>query len=600
MAVMNKMRESMKTILLILVLAFVATIIFDWGMGGFQGRRPQGVIARVNGHDISYEEFNNMYRQELKTRREQTGQEPEGYQLQQIENQVFESLVQQRLLSEVVEDLNLIPTNEEVVNELWSNPPQLIRDTPAFQDSNGVFNMAAYQAALNNPELDQQWNDVIFYMRNTMPYQKLNSLLSSSAIVTDDEARLEYMKNNLKGKVDYAFYNAADYADVAAEPTEAEIKAYYNKNKDDFQQNEKRILDYVLIELKPTRADSQAVFQQANDLLQDAVDGKDFAQLAEIYSQDPGSAEKGGDLGFFKRSAMVKPFADAAFSANVGDIVGPVESSFGIHIIKVVDKRRQDGEEEVKASHILLKVETSNSTRERLQDDALYLSNTAQESSLRQVAEAESIQVNTTQPFEMEGFVPGIGMEQRVNRFAFRAKVGETSEIIATNRGYYVVQLTQIIEEQVQPLEDVTPRITGTLQSEKRMQAAKAAAEAAYAKLNAGSSLEDVAATDSLTVQQTDEFTLGGSIPGVGREPKFAATALNLNAGDFSEPVEGARGYYLLQVIDKSEFDERAFESQKEGIKTQLTVRRRNQVFGEWYAKLKEEADIKDFRNDYF
>ena len=86
MAVMNKMRESMKTILLILVLAFVATIIFDWGMGGFQSRRPQGVIAQVNGQDISYEEFNNMYRQELKARKDQSGVEPEGYQLQQIEN----------------------------------------------------------------------------------------------------------------------------------------------------------------------------------------------------------------------------------------------------------------------------------------------------------------------------------------------------------------------------------------------------------------------------------------------------------------------------------------------------------------------------------
>lgn len=599
MAVMNKMRESMKTILLILVLAFIATIIFDWGMGGFKSRRPQGVIAQVNGQDISYDEFNNMYRQELKARRDQTGEEPEGYQLQQIENQVFERLVQQRLLSEVIDDLNLIPTDEEVVNELWNNPPQIIRDTPAFQDSNGVFDMNAYQAALNNPELDQQWNDVIFYMRNTMPYQKLNSLLSSSAVVTDDEARLEFMKTNLKAKVDYVFYNSAKYAD-AAEPTDAEIQAYYNEHKKDFEQNEKRVLDYVLIELKPTAADSQAVYQQAQELMQDALNSKDFAQLAEIYSQDPGSAEKGGDLGFFKRTAMVKPFADAAFGANVGDIVGPVESSYGLHIIKVVDKRRQDGEEEVQASHILLKIETSNSTREALRDEALYISDTAKEGSLSEVAQAESLQVNTTQPFEIEGFVPGIGMEQQVNRFAFRAKVGESSDVITTTRGYLVVELKEIIPAQVQPLDEVKARITSTLQSEKRLEAAKAAAEAAYAKLTSGASLDDVAGMDSLTVQQTEEFTLGGSIPGVGREPAFAATALSLNVGDFSEPVEGTRGYYILQVIDKTDFDQAAFESQKESIKTQLTVRRRNQVFGEWYAKLKEEANIKDFRNEYF
>ena len=599
MAVMNKMRESMKTILLILVLAFVATIIFDWGMGGFQSRHPQGVIAQVNGQDISYDEFNNAYQQELKARREQTGADPEGYQLQQIENQVFERLVQARLLGEVIQKLNLLPSDNEVTSELWNNPPQIIRDAPAFQDSNGVFNMSRYQEALENPELDQQWQDVIYYLRNTLPFQKLSNLLNATTVVTDDDARLEFMKNNMKAKVDYIFFNSSDFSEAAAEPNETEINAYYQEHKEDYFENEKRVVDYVLIELKPTAADSQSVYQQAGELLQDAKDGKDFAQLAEIYSQDPGSAEKGGDLGFFKRTAMVKPFADAAFSANIGDIVGPVESQYGLHIIKVEDKRKQDGEEEVKARHILLKIETSNSTRDALRDEAVYIAESAKESDLKTIAEAESLQVNTTQPFEIEGFIPGIGMETRINRFTFRSKIGDVSDLFYTDRGYIVVELKEIIEEGTQPLEDVKARISSALQSEKRMEAAKAAADAALTKLSTGATLEQVATADSLELQQTDEFTLGGTIPGVGREPAFAAAALKLNLGEYSEPIEGTRGYYILQVVDKSEFDETAFQDQKETLKTQLNVRLRNQVFGLWYSKLKEKADIRDFRNDY-
>ncbi|MBN1559868.1 peptidylprolyl isomerase [candidate division KSB1 bacterium] len=589
----------MKTILLILVLAFIATIIFDWGMGGFQGRRPQGVIAQVNGNDISYDEFNRAYQQELKTQREQSGADPEGYQLQQIENQVFERLVQQRLLSEVVGKLNLIPGDEEITAELWNNPPQLIRDTPAFQDSNGVFDMARYEAALNDAELDQQWDGVIYYLRNTLPFQKLSNLLNSTTVVTDDDARLEFMKNNMRANVNYIFYNAANYSDIA-EPTEAEIKAYYEKNKDDYFENEKRIVDYVLFELKPTPTDSNAAFQQALELLQDAKDGKDFAQLAEIYSQDPGSAASGGDLGFFKRTAMVKPFADAAFAARIGDIVGPVESQYGLHIIQVEDKRTSDGEEEVKARHILIKIEASNATRESLQGEAAFIAESAKDSRLRTVAEAESLQVNTTQPFEIEGFVPGIGMEQRVNRFAFRAKIGDVSDVFYTDRGYLVVELTEIIAERTQPLDEVTPRIKSAMQSGKRMEAAKAAAQAAYNNLAAGTMLEQVAAMDSLEVKQTEEFTLGGTIPGVGREPSVAATAFKLNVGDYSEPVEGTRGYYILQLVSKSDFDEAAFQNQKESLKMQLNVRQRNQIFAQWYTKLKEEADIRDFRNDYF
>jgi len=111
MAVMNRMRENTKTILMILVVAFILTIIIDWGMGGFKTSQPQGVIASVNGDEIMYEEFYQAYQDELRMHRERTGAEAEGYQLQQIENQVFERLVQQRLLSQVIEDIELKATD---------------------------------------------------------------------------------------------------------------------------------------------------------------------------------------------------------------------------------------------------------------------------------------------------------------------------------------------------------------------------------------------------------------------------------------------------------------------------------------------------------
>jgi len=600
MAVMNKLRANMKTILLILVFAFIATIIFDWGMGGFQSGRPRGVIAEVDGEEISYDEFIKAYQQELKTQREKTGNDPQGYQLQQIENQIFERLVQQRLLNQVIDELYLYSTDDEVVSTLWTNPPDIIRSTPAFQDSTGNFDYARYEAALNNPELDQQWQGVIYYMQSTLPFQKLSSVVNATAIVTDDDARLEYIKNNVKARADYVFYDAGAFENLAEEPSSDDIMAYYKAHQDDFKQNEKRVLDYVLLEIKPSKADSLLIQRQVEDLLADARSGKDFAQLAEIYSADPGSAEKGGDLGYFKRGAMVKPFADAAFSAKRGEIVGPVQTQYGIHIIKVEDKRRQNGEDEVKARHILLKIEPSNSTREALRDEAEYLSDAAKESQLGPIAAAESLQVRTTPPFEIEGFIPGIGMERRVNRWAFRSQEGDVSDVITTDNGYLVVELKEIIPRQVQPLEEVTTVITNILKKEKRMQAAKAAAQAAYEKLAAGATLEQVAADDSLTLQQTDEFVLGRTIPGIGREPRFAGAVFKLGVGDFSKPIEGMRGYYILQVTNKTDFDPEDFEKQKAGLVAQLRVRKRNQMFSLWYAKLKDDATIKDYRNDFF
>ena len=601
MAVMNKMRESMKTILMILVLAFLATIVFDWGMGGFRGRGPKrGVIAQVNGVDISYEEFSRAYQQELKARREQSGQEIEGYMLQQIENQVFDRLVQQRLLREVVAKMNLRVTDDEVGEELWNNPPDIIRQSPAFIDSaTGAFNMALYQQALDNPQLDRQWESVAEYLRNMLPFQKLGDLINASAVVTDDDARIEYMKNNLKAKVNYILFDAATFTGKETEPTEDEIKAYYEKHKKDYFEKEKRVLDYVLFELKPSAADSQAVYQQAEDILNDARAGRSFAEMAGLYSQDPGSAENGGDLGYFKHSAMVTPFADAAFGAKVGEIVGPVVSQFGVHVIKVEDRRKADGEDEVKAAHILLKFEPSNKTRDALRDNAAYLAETAKESDLKTAAEAEKTTVQTTAPFTADGFIPGIGMEARVIRFAFRSKVGDVSDLIYTDAGYIVAQLKQIDQEHTQSLETVRPRIITALKTEQRMNLAKAAAEAAFAAQAAGTPLDLVAQQHGSALQTSDEFTLGRSIPGIGREPVFAATAISLNIGEVSKPVKGNRGYYLIQLIDKNEFNESDFQLQKETLRAQLAVRQRNQLFSQWYKKVKDEAKIKDFRSDY-
>jgi peptidyl-prolyl cis-trans isomerase D len=601
MAVMNKMRESMKIILMILVFAFIATIIFDWGMGGFRGkRRPQGIIAQVNGEDISYEEFSKAYQQELKSHREQTGQDVEGYQLQQVENQVFERLIQQRLLRKVVDKMNLTATDDEIGEELWNNPPDIVRQSKAFQDSStGVFNMERYQAALEDPQLDQQWENVGVYLRSSLPFQKLGNLINASAIVTDDDARIEYMKNNMKAKVNYILFDASAFAGKESEPAENEIKAYYENHQKDFFEKEQRVLDYVLFELKASQADSQAVMRNAEELTADARAGRNFAEMAGSNSQDPGSAEKGGDLGYFKRSAMVKPFADAAFGAKVGDIVGPVASQFGLHIIKVEGKQIVDGEEEVKASHILLKIEPSNKTRDALRDNATYIAETAKESNLKSVADAEKVAVQTTQPFAADGFIPGLGMESRVSRFAFRSQIGDVSDVLNTENGYLVAELKKIDKEHTASLETARPRIISALKTEQRMNMAKAAAQAAEAALAAGSHFDQAAQQQGLSVQMTEEFVLGRSIPGVGREPAFAATAISLGVGEVSQPVLGTRGYYLIQLVEKNQFNESDFQQQKDALKAQLAVRQRNQMFSQWYTKIKSEAKIKDYRGDF-
>ncbi len=599
MAIMHRMRQNTKIILMILVFAFVLTIIFSWGMGGFEGgKAKQGVIAEVNGDEISAKEFYESYQQQLEAYRQRTGSEPQGFQLQQLENQVYEQMIQREIINDVIERIGIKVTEEEIAEALWNNPPDILRNNPNFQDSTGAFDMQKYQAVLNNPAADEFWNSVIQYLRGTMPVQKFAKLLQVSSInVTDTDVLLAYKKRNQKAKVDYVLFNASDFANKISEPTREELEAYYQKHKQDYHTNEKRVLDYVLLELNATSSDSAKVYEQAQDLLEQARAGEDFSELATIYTEDPGSAEQGGDLGYFTRDQMVAPFSEAAFSANVGDIVGPVKSNFGLHIIKVDDKRVTDGEQEVKARHILLKFEPSSSTRETLREEATYIADTAAERGLGSVAEEEELNIQTTQPFEEEGLVPGIGMEPRVNRFAFQAEKGNVSDVITTQRGYLVAQLVEIHKEQIQPFEEVKQRVANSVKAEKRMEAARQAALDFYEKLQAGQTIDEAAAADTIEVYTTDLFTMHGPVPDVGNEPRFIGTAFKLNVGEYSKPVKGTQGYYILQLIDKTEIDPEEYQANKEQLKQQLADERQSQIFARWYQEMKEQAKIIDYRN---
>lgn len=599
MALMKSMRNSMKTILLILVVAFILTIIVDWGMGGFKSNQPRGVIAKVDGQPIHYEEFSSRLQNELTAYRQQSGSDPEGYQLQQIENRVFDNLVQQRLLNREVKAVKLNASDPEIIEEIFNNPPEELRQNQAFQDSTGRFDMQRYQAALNNPGAGEFWSSVEEYLRTTLPMRKLDNLLRATAVVNEEELRAEYMKRALKAQAEYVLVPAANFLAAAAAPSDAEIKAYHKKNEEEFKEAEKRVIEYVLFDFAPTKADSESVRQQASELLAEARSGSDFTELAKLNSQDPGSAEKGGDLGFFARGAMVKPFEDAAFAARPGDIVGPVASQFGLHIIKVGERKTEEGQEKVQASHILLKWEMSPRTREALQEEANYIAETAKEQDLKSVAAAENKKVERTEPFIAGGFIPGVGMEPRVSGFTFRSKKGAVSDVIYAERGYMIVHVVDVIPAHIKSWVEAKETISGKLKNDKAMELAKAQCQSLYEQARSANSLEGVAAQIGGKVQQTGDFTFSGYISGVGREPRFVGTAFALQAGALSQPVEGSRGYYLIKLLNKSSFVESEYAAQKESLRSQLLQRKQQAIFGQWYTGLKDQSKIDDFRKDY-
>ncbi len=595
---MTKMREFSKIFIILVAAAFIALMVFEWGANYTSQSRRRDVVGEVNGKKLSYGEFNELFQQVYREERARTGKETfTDDDLQKLRDQVWERFVQQTLFEEEMKRLGIAVSDSEVVYQILNYPLDDFKRHPSFQ-TNGVFDMKKYRAALGNPNIP--WMQIEDIYRQQIPYVKLQNFITNSVRVTDEEVLDEFKKNNLKVKVEYLGVNSFQFLSDSLNVTEPEIEKYYNEHKEDFIQNERRALSYVKFEIKTTKEDTQAVMQEFESIKKRLAAGENFNDLALEYSEDPSVKNNKGELGFFARGDMVKPFEEAAFNAKVGEIVGPIETQYGFHLIKVEDKKVENGKEMVKVSHILMKVHPAPSRVEAVETNARLFAEDAKTHGFAEQAKTMGYEVKTTPLFPKEGdFIPGIGNHAAIKAFAFSAELNEVSNIYHIDDGYIVVSVTKIEPKGYRPLEAVKQIIINRLRTEKAKALAKAHIEQFSDRVKAGEDFAKIAESDpqkKLRHDITPLFSRASTVPGIGFSVEFNATAFSLEPGEISDLVETARGFYYLKLLEKTKFDSAAFAAQKEAIKRRLLNEKRNQIFTSWYEHLKEKADIVDNR----
>ncbi len=342
--------------------------------------------------------------------------------------------------------------------------------------------------------------------------------------------------------------------------------------------------------------DSAKALEKAREIYKEAKKGSDFAALAKQYSTDP-SAANGGDLGWFTKGKMVKPFEDAAFKASPGQIVGPVRTQFGYHIIKVIAKDSR--EVKVQDIHMGIHVgpQTKGDNSQRAKDFA-YL---AKEGSFQREAEQSKYLIQETPPFQKDGFISGIGVNNTVNKFAFNNKMGAVSEALTVQNGYAVFMVSGITEAGVRPFDEVKTSVEAKVRREKNIEKLTQLASELVKTLAPGDSLKKITRTRSdVIVQHLDPFTTSGFIPGIGRDMSFIGAVGSLKGGEISKPFVGLRGIYVIKLLSKTAFDSTAYNSQKDVIRTQLVNEKRNRFLADWTDQLKKNADIVDNRDQFY
>ena len=341
-----------------------------WGIDSYRrGASDAQDVAVVAGQKITLQEFSQAQREQQEHLRELLGGkfDPAMLDTPAQRAELLDQLIQQRLLAVQAVKSNLVVTDQQLRD--------IIVALPAFQE-NGKFSKARYDAMLRA----QGMNDVIFEarLRRDVELQQLNTAVGESVIAGKTRVAHFLAIEGQQREVSEALLSVDQFAREVKLAPDA-VKTYYDTHPGEFVVPEQVRAQYAVLNADVLAAqetvseadmhswyDSNvrakfeartAAKKKAEDVLAQLRAAPDkFAELAKKYSQDPGSKDNGGDLGFFARGSMVKPFEDAVFKLKPGQLSDIVETSFGFHIIKLTGiKAAKDGQpEERRASHILI------------------------------------------------------------------------------------------------------------------------------------------------------------------------------------------------------------------------------------------------------
>jgi len=558
--------------------------------------------------EVSGEEFRTRFEQERARQRQELGEAFDPRQFESTENKlkVLDELVDEKVLALAAHRAGVVISDEAVRN--------YIQQIPAFQ-VDGKFDLTTYQLTLASqipPRTPEQFDQMV---RAALLQSLIPSGVASSAFVTDAELERIVRLSGERRDVELAilplpaedtaevsdaelgaWYEAhkgeymrpetvsVEYVEVSeaqlpeqAPADEATLRKRYEDEKARFVEAERRLASHILVRVDAgaDEATRKAAEDKARKLAEQARGGADFAALAKANSEDPGSRDSGGDLGWVEKGMMVPQFEQALFAMAAGEISGPVQTDYGYHVLQLreVAGGAQVPFEEARAE---LEREQATADRERAYSelsgrltDLVYQN----PSSLEPAARELGLQVRKAGPFARQD-APGILGAPQVLRAAFSEALiqdGTASDPIEVGPNHaVVVRVLDHAPEQARPLEEVRELVAAAVRADRRAKAAEAAAQAAVEKLQAGQSLQAVA-------EGAEVRTLDGMPRGMPAPTREASTAIfrlpapeegKSAAGHVALP-DGSQAVFVVKAVHPGKLEELT-EEQRRTLRQQL------------------------------
>ncbi len=618
---LQTIRDRAQGIFAWIILIMIIVPFALWGIQNYFDTGKEQPIAVVGDREFFERDLLRLYEQQYA---QYLGKSP--YSEEELKKQALDRLIDDEVLAQAADKKKLTVSDAQIA--------QFIRSLPFFQ-TDGKFDEEKYRSLLVAQGMSVP--QFVAQVRRSLILEQLRRSIIDSSFATDPQAQQFYQLQYQTRKIAYAvlplaeenievspqeiedFYQkhqdqfrtpervAINYLTLSLDdiaksitPSEEEIRNYYEEQKQAYTTPEERRIRHILIATTPesTAEEKQKALEKAREIKQQLEQGADFAELAKQFSEDPGSKDKGGDLGFVRRGLMEKNFEEAAFSLPKGAISEPVETPFGYHIIQVTEIKPEKIKPFEAVKKDILKEVQKLKAEDQFYQLGEQLAQLAYENpqSLEPAAQAMGLSIQKTD-FFTRGKGKGIAANPKIREAAFSEDVlaGNNSEPIELDDGKIVIiHLREHQPAQLKPLEEVKQIIIERIRKQKAEEQAKARAEQLITQLKQGTTLEDIAKREKLEIKTAN---LNRSTPRMDIM-EIADAVFKAPKPTQEKPVyelvtlaNGQPAIVQIQEITPGDFAKLKPE-EKRGLKQNLARLFGLLTFKEYQSQLRDEAKV--------
>ncbi|HEU5350918.1 MAG TPA: peptidylprolyl isomerase [Terracidiphilus sp.] len=567
-----------------------------------------------SGDTIREQKVEDMARQQILQRN------PQYVDNQQIMNlvaqQVGQQLVNQKILLQESERLGIHVTNADVRRFLQTGP------TGQVLYPDGKFIGQQQYAALVQNRFETSVADFENNVREDIAVRRLEALITAPVTVSDQEVRSYYRTHNVKVKFDYAVLqatdlaktinptdaeleayfkkNAAQYAQAVpeartiqylaftpeqvpggvAQPTQDQIEQYYTAHQSDYQVPEQARARHILIAVPPTadaKADAAAK-AKAETVLKQLKAGGSWEALAKKYSDDPGSKNQGGDLGFAQKGRMVPAFDHAIFSQPIGE-VDIVKTQFGYHVVQVEARKPAHVQALNEVLPTIQATLIRNTSAAAQASYAEKLTSEAIKNGLAKTAAAHGLQLATTPPVGEQGVIAALPDGSQLLAKAFQEKKGDPPESAPTGEGYAIFQVTGVTPAHAPNFADWKSHVLDDYRAENTPALLRQKTAELVSDAKKTGDLKKAAAAVGAKMETSDEVTETGQVPDLGEVGQVAPTLFDLPVGGLSGAINTGRTGVVAKILDKQEPAPEEIQKNLDATKQQLLDQRQGEAF---------------------